>query len=76
MRKFGGGYIGRVDYPWCKKTRQNMGNILERVVFSLTIRLSLSTFLTGGVTVKVGCEFSRYILISIVLVSYSIDKII
>ena len=42
--------------------------------FSLIIILSLSSFPTGEDTVRGGCEFSRYILISIILVSYTIDR--
>ena len=37
------------------------------------MRFSLSTFPTGGDTVRGECEFSRYMLILIVLVPYNID---
>ena len=49
-----------------EKKSQIMGNILERVFFPLITKLSLSTFPTGGDTVREECVFSRYMLISII----------
>ena len=67
----GSGYVGRVEAHTVKKIGEIMGNILESVFFLL---FSLFTFPTGGYTMRGVCVFSRYILISIILVSYTIDR--
>ena len=49
-----------------EKKESNHGKHFRKGVFSLITKLSLSTFPTGGDTVREECVFSRYMLISIV----------